>query len=153
MKWSVIGIPDPTQTATDKFETLEHCCEVLTDSIIKGKATYLRAHDTQTREGREAGRDRRVDREEGELRALKATVGKKANWKMKRACEGGGWLTALPISQGGTDLSREEFRDSLLYHLDLLLQDPPLTFNDCSYKFTVEHVCSCKRGGACRSLE
>ena len=85
MNQAVIGIPYPTQTAPDRFETLKHCCEVLTASLINGYALGLKAHVTQVREGSEIGRDSRVDREEGNLRALKSTVGKKAKWKPERA--------------------------------------------------------------------
>ena len=56
VKRAGIGIPDPTQTAPANFETPEHCCEVLTASLLNGEALDLRAHATQVKEGRDAGR-------------------------------------------------------------------------------------------------
>ena len=40
------------------------------------------------------------------MRALKATLDKKTKRKLERACEDNGWLTFLPRSQDGTDISR-----------------------------------------------
>ena len=42
----------------------------------------LREQITQVRDGHEAGRERRVDREEGYLRDLKSTLGNKAKHNM-----------------------------------------------------------------------
>ena len=74
-------------------------------------------------------------------------MGEKSKQKLERACEGGGWLTLLPISQYGTDISREEFRDALQWILDITLQDPLMACNGCSDPFTVDHTCCYKRGG------
>ena len=45
----------------------------------------LHTHTTQVREGRDEGWFR-VGREEGDLRALKETVGKKTKRNLERAC-------------------------------------------------------------------
>ena len=140
MKRAGIGIPDPTQTILANFETSENCCEVLTASLLNGEALDLREHATQVREGRKAGRGRRVDMEERELWYLKATEGKKAKRNLEWACKGGGWLTVLPRPQDGNDLSREEFRDDLRWRLDLSLQNTPLACDGCSNPFTMEHA-------------
>ena len=66
-----IEIQDPTQTALANFEMLENRCEVLTASLINGEALDIRVITTQVREGGNAGHKRRVDREEGDMRALK----------------------------------------------------------------------------------
>ena len=79
-------------------------------------------------------------REEGWLKDLKETVGKNAKCNLGRSYEGDGWLTVLPRSQDGTDLSREEFRDALWCNLDLILQDTSLACNSYSNPFTVEHM-------------
>ena len=78
MNRSGIGIPDPIKTSPTNFETLEHCCEVLTASLIDGEALDLRAHSTKMKEGRESGRElgleRRVDRKERDLRVPNETL-------------------------------------------------------------------------------
>ena len=80
------------------------------------------------------------------MRALKETVVKKSKWKLERSCEDDGWLTFLPRSQYGTDISREYFRGALWWHLDLSFQDAPLACDGCSDLFIVEHTRCCKRG-------
>ena len=67
----------------------------------------------------------RVKREEGDLRDLKETLGKKAKRDMERACKGGGWIDFMPSSQDGTDISSEYFRDALRWQHDLTLHNPP----------------------------
>ena len=89
----------------------------------------------------------RLDREERALRVLKETLGNKTKRKLERACDGGGWITVLPRSQDGTDLSREEFRDALWCSLDPPPQNTPITCDGCRNLFTVDHTCHCKIGG------
>ena len=70
-------------------------------------------------EGYKAGRGGRFDREEGGLRDLKENIGRMSKRKLERVCDGGGWIPILTISQDGTDLYREEVRDTFLWILDL----------------------------------
>ena len=57
--------------------------------------------------------------------SLKENLVKKDIWKLERACEGGRWLTVLTSYQDGTDPSREEFRNSLRYPLDITPHNTP----------------------------
>ena len=99
------------------------------------------------REEHEAGRGKRVDREEEELSTLKVTVENNVKRTLEQACKVSGWLTFLSISQDGIDLFKKEFRETFWWFLDLPLQDPPLTCDGCSHPFKVYHTCCCKRGG------
>ena len=74
-------------------------------------------------------------------------MGNKAKRKLKRACEGSGWITVMPRSQDDTDIPRDEFRDALRLQLDPPLQNPPLKCNCYSDLFALDHECGCKRGG------
>ena len=82
VKQAGIGIPDPNQTVPTNFETLEHCYEILTPSTTNGEALNLRAHTSQVRKGRDVGMDSRVNRDEGDLRALKITFGNNSKRKV-----------------------------------------------------------------------
>ena len=65
------------------------------------------------------------------MRSLKVTIDNESNWELQYSCKGGGWITVLPISHYGNDLSREDFMVSLFWCLDILLQYHPLTFDGC----------------------
>ena len=62
MKREDIGITNPIQISPINFETSEHFCEVLTESMLNREALDLRTQATKVKEGREVGRERRVDR-------------------------------------------------------------------------------------------
>ena len=56
------------------------------------------------------------------------------------------WLNAMPLSDQGLALNKQEFRDSLRMRYDLPLGDLP-SHCVCGDKFTVGHALSCKKGG------
>ena len=68
---------------------------------------------SQLNYGRKVGQERRVDREEGELEALRSNIGRISKHKLYRAFDGGVWLTVFPSLQDGMDLSRDKFRVDL----------------------------------------
>ena len=41
---AVIRIPDPTQTAPANFEVLDHCCEILSVSLLSIEALDIMSH-------------------------------------------------------------------------------------------------------------
>ena len=101
----------------------------------------IRARITQVKEGYEASWDNRVDKEEGDLRSLKAALGKKAKRKLDQAFKGCGCINVLPRYQEETGISREQLRDALQWHFDIPLQNTPLKRNGFSNLFKVEHEC------------
>ena len=60
------------------------------------------------------------------------------------------WLNAMPLTDQGLALNKQEFRDSLRFRYDLPLTDLP-RHCICGDKFTVGHALSCKKrgGGVC----
>jgi hypothetical protein len=67
--------------------------------------------------------------------------------QMDRATETGAWLTVIPDQLNGTDLSADEFRDSLLLHFRLTPHSLPHRCEGCQQRFSVEHAMTCKKGG------
>jgi hypothetical protein len=59
----------------------------------------------------------------------------------------GAWITAMPDTLNGTDLSSEEFRDGLRLRYGLRPTNLPTTCDGCTKSFSVEHALSCKVGG------
>ena len=59
----------------------------------------------------------------------------------------GSWLTTMPNRLNGTELSAEEFRDSLRLRFGVLPKGLPPRCDGCGHKFSVEHALSCSKGG------
>jgi hypothetical protein len=66
---------------------------------------------------------------------------------MDRATETGAWLTVIPDQLNGTDLSADEFRDSLLLRFGLTPHSLPHRCEGCQQRFSVDHAMTCKKGG------
>ncbi len=85
--------------------------------------------------------------EELALSFLAADAGPMAKRRLLRAKETGTWLTTTPDRLNGTELSAEEFRDSLRLRLGLPLLDLPDRCDGCDQPFSVGHALTCKKGG------
>ena len=66
---------------------------------------------------------------------------------MQRATETGAWLTTMPSSLNGTELSADGFRDNLWLCFGRCPPSLPRRCDACNERFTVEHAMSCKKGG------
>jgi hypothetical protein len=59
----------------------------------------------------------------------------------------GQWLSVLPPTANGTELSAQEFRDALLLRYARCPPDLLIQCDGCQQKFSVHHALECKRGG------
>ena len=57
------------------------------------------------------------------------------------------WLTALPITKDGFDLSSYEFRDALCLRYLKLLTQLPSNCDGCGSPFTTSHALDYRKGG------
>ena len=57
------------------------------------------------------------------------------------------WLTALPISKDGFNLSSYEFRDALCVRYLKPLTQLPSNCDGCGSPFTTSHALDCRKGG------
>jgi hypothetical protein len=67
--------------------------------------------------------------------------------RMTRAKHTGAWLTTMPDTVNATELTKEEFRDSLRIRHGLKPLHLPRTCGGCHQQFTVGHAMQCKLGG------
>jgi hypothetical protein len=67
--------------------------------------------------------------------------------RMLRAKETGTWLTTMPNRLNTTELSADEFRDSLRLRLGLDPLGPPDRCDGCGHRFSLGHAMTCKKGG------
>jgi hypothetical protein len=85
--------------------------------------------------------------EAAELVRLRTVATASNSRRMLRSRETGAWLTTMPDSQNGTELSVDEFRDNLRLRNGLVPASLPHLCEGCDKRFTVEHAMSCKKGG------
>ena len=142
-----IGVPDPQKTADACLGASRSACDTLTKSLLERTELDLDGHKKCAYDARLEARRTRVDIELKEFGAMceRSTAADKR--RLLRATETGGWLTAMPNALNGTELSTDEFRDSLRIRFGLTPLALPATCDGCGCKFLVEHGLSCKKGG------
>jgi hypothetical protein len=82
-----------------------------------------------------------------ELRSIVSKLSCDDRRTILRGKDTGQWLSVLPSLVYGTDLSAQEFRDSLLLRYSRSPADLPSHCYGCGQKFTVCHALECKKGG------
>ncbi len=90
---------------------------------------------------RQAGADQIV------FKAISDAADPTTQRRMLRAGETGTWLTTMPICLNGTELSADEFRDSLRLRLGLVPLGIPDRCDGCGQRFSLGHAMTCKKGG------
>jgi hypothetical protein len=142
-----LGLPDPTSTAQANFSTSVACAKLLTRSLRAGRNLDATQHSAHAGLERRKARKTKVAAEELALSFLAADAGPLAKRRLLRAKETGTWLTTTPDRLNGTELSCEEFRDSLRLRLGLTPLNLPDRCDGCDQKFSVGHALTCKKGG------
>ena len=94
-------------------------------------------------------RERNVRLEE-ELKSLMASSTAQVKRRIAKNCLTGPWLTAEPNTLNGTELTCDEFRDSLRIRLGLTPLGLQARCDGCNQRFTVGHAMQCKIGGLVR---
>ncbi len=149
VKLAGLGIPDPTKNAQRCHDTSKACTKELVTSLLEGKDLDVRSYiQASGRERRAASKARRKAEDE----ALAALIEKDFSSaldrrRLERAKEAGIWLSTMPNLLNGTELSAEEFRDSLLLRYGLIPKHLPAKCDGCGNKFDVDHGLTCKVGG------
>ena len=108
-----LGIPDPTSTAEANYTTSVACATLLTRSLRARKNLDAHQHLSPCWVGATQGPKTKVAAEELALSFAAADDEPSARRRLLRAKETGTWLTTTPNRLNGTELTAEEFRDSL----------------------------------------
>jgi hypothetical protein len=142
-----LGIPNPCQTADDNHAASLSCTKDLTQSLVTGSTLDVADYLTSSRAGSSAVSKTRDFAAELQFTALMADQTPATKRQSTRAKSTGAWLTVMPDPLNGTDLSAEEFHDSVRLRYGLQPTALPNHCDGCSHKFSVEHALSCKVGG------
>ena len=84
---------------------------------------------------------------EASLKPIVDAATQTAARRMTRSRQCGAWLTTMPDTVNNTDLTKEEFRDSLRIRYGLEPLNIPSKCDGCHQDFTVGHALQCKTGG------
>ena len=147
VKFSGLGIPDPSKTAEGCHAASRSCTSSLTASIVGGRALDVAAYGKSVKEER---REVAKARKAAHAKNLKdITRGRSDKFKLscQRGAESGNWLTVQPNRFTGTEFSAEEFRDGLCLRFGLTPPNLPNRCDGCDDSFDVDHGLVCKKGG------
>jgi hypothetical protein len=148
VKKAGLGVPIPRETACSNHEASKGITKVLTKSLVEGSDLNTVAYSERASSVRRECRKARLKDEDRKLGLIiDSSSSKQVARRMERAKETGAWLTATPDRLNGTELSAEEFRDSLRLRFGLSPLSLPQRCEGCKQRFTVEHAMSCKKGG------
>jgi hypothetical protein len=120
---------------------------LLATLLRNGAQLDIAGHCKQVSHGRKSSQQRKATNLEELLKSLCNVATAREQRQLKRARETGGWLNILPDSLNGTELSSEEFRDSIRIRLGFTPTALPEKCDGCGHYFTIEHALTCKKGG------
>jgi hypothetical protein len=142
-----LGVASPQLTATTSHRASVKSTGHLAASLKSGAALDAADYAATASQNRRECRKARVEEEEDALAGFCAGLRPAAARRVQRSRATGMWITATPDRLNGTELSSEEFRDSLRLRFGLLPSFLPHRCDGCNERFTVEHAMSCKKGG------
>jgi hypothetical protein len=147
VKQAGLALPNPVQTASSNFQASSLVCSHLI-AALKGAVIF--SSDDHTKVAKEVKGELRERKDEKETQELSGIVTKLSCDNRRTILRGkstGQWLSVLPSTVNGTELSAQEFRDSLHLRYARSPADLQEHCDGCSSKFTVRHAFECKNGG------
>jgi hypothetical protein len=147
VKTGGLGIQNPMDTAPRVHVVSLAATEHLTASLVDDTVLFdLGQHTKTAREASQAAHKGRID---NEMLALERWGRDNASMRRRdgRNCSNGAWLTVVPNKLNGTDLARDEWRDSARLRYNEAPQGMQSHCDGCNSGMSVEHALSCKTGG------
>jgi hypothetical protein len=147
VKWAGLAISDPTTSAQPNYEaSILLCSHILT--AFRGVDVFrLTGHLKVIRDVKAELKLRNAAKSESSLNNLASKMSCDNRRTILRDKETGQWLTVLPSTVNGTELSAQEFRDALLLRYTRCPPDLPIQCDGCQQTFSVCHPLECKHGG------
>ena len=142
-----LGVPNPTVTADACYRASLSCTETLTKSLTNRDVLDAAQYSGRVRSERYNLRVMRTGEAKVAFERIRKAAAPKEQKRMLRAQEGGQWLNVLPSTFNGTQLSQEEFTDSVRLRFGLQPLALPAKCDGCHQAFSVEHAMQCKKGG------
>ena len=149
VKYAGMALPDPTLTADDNHSTSSLVCGHLVQAMRSDcDVTYSSVDHISTRkEVVAAVKERQAVKYEAKLKEITSKLDPDTARMVKRGRLCGQWLSVMPLTVNGTELSPQEFRDNLLLRQGRAPGDLPKHCDGCGATFTMTHALDCKVGG------
>jgi hypothetical protein len=147
VKWAGLAIPDPTTSAQPNYEASILLCSHILASFRGVDVFRSTDHLKVIRDVKAELKLRNAAKSESSLNDLASKMSCDNRRTILRGKETGQWLSVLPSTVNGTELSAQEFRDALLLRYGPCPPDLPIQCDGCQQKFSVRHALECKRGG------
>jgi hypothetical protein len=147
VKYAGLAIPDPSATSEENFEASTLVCSHLLAAFRGVEPFSSHDHKTVRTAVTTELRSRRSEKMDSTLVSLLSGLDCDTRRTILRGKETGQWLSVMPSTLNGTELSAQEFRDALLLRHARTPGDLPSHCDGCGAKFDVRHALGCKKGG------
>ena len=149
VRFAGLGLPNPVTQGAECLKTSVSCCKLLTASIKSGRHLVYAEHKTHAKVARTVAQKARADAQNVKVHGWIDDEERRVmeRHRLVRGKKAGAWLTCIPNSLNGTELSYEEFQDNLRLRFGFEPLNLPEKCDGCGEKFTVEHALSCAKGG------
>ena len=147
VKWAGLAIPNPTSAADANYEaSILICSHIL--AAFRGVETFRSAkHTSVISEVKTELKLRNRNKYENEMTLLTSKLPCDDRRTILRGQETGQWLSVLPSTVNGTELSAVEFRDALNLRYARTPGGLQSSCDGCNQQFSVRHALECKKGG------
>jgi hypothetical protein len=147
VKFAGLAIPDPTATAETNWSASTVICGHII-AAIRGTTIYRSAdHLSVLKNGKAELRKRSLESSKQAMESILQTLPTGESRTIRRGQQTGAWLSLLPSTVNGTELSAQEFRDAVSMRYGLVPPDLPQKCDGCDAPFTLQHALCCKKGG------
>ncbi len=148
VKQAGLALPSPVDTAESNYRD-STCAVSHLLAALRGRQDFRSAYHLEViATVKAAVLKRRTELHEATLAAVVAKI--RCGGTRRTILRGkltGQWLSVVPSTVNGTELSAEEFRDSLLLRYALTPSNLPAQCDGCGQSFSVRHALECKTGG------
>jgi hypothetical protein len=147
VKFAGLAIPDPTASSEGNYEASTLVCSHIL-AAFRGTESFSSADHKSVRNAVTTElKSRRTEKLDSTLSSILADLDCDTRRTILRGKETGQWLSVMPSTLNGTELSAQEFRDALLLRHARTPGDLPSHCDGCGAKFDVRHALECKVGG------
>ncbi len=147
VKHTGLALPNPTTSTESNYEASTLVCSHIVAAFRGIEEFQSEEHESVRRSVLKELTKRKTTQLDETLDSILSGLPCDTRRTIRRGKETGLWLTTLPSTVNGTELSAQEFRDQLLLRYARSPGDLPSQCDGCGQAFSVQHAMTCKKGG------